>query len=263
MHDRYLRGQGHHETTPFESFHWAESSQLFNKELSKQLIATDRDAIWMATIFMSWITLHSIETDNPELVWPLSSRMVSGIPWLPVQRGIRTIWEMVDMTRADSIVSRASQLGASSPRCLALPPPEPGIQGVPVVLVRLCDLDAFSGVNNNPYYSACRVLSELLLDYGGSGTNSLRFLAFVNTFTPAFEDLLSRRDARALVLMAIWYELVPIQAWYMLLRASLEKQAIWIYLSRYHGHDARVLETLNAITKTQEDGIYLKGGLWM
>lgn len=77
-------------------------------------------------------------------------------------------------------------------------------------------------------------------------SSMLRFLAFPNTMEPAFSTLLRAREPRALLLMAIWYELVPPSFWWISLRVSLERQSIWTYLGWYHANKEPIRSFLAA-----------------
>lgn len=245
MHDRYLAGQGHSKRTPLESYHWAMASRLFNNAISNKSRSYDRDAIWLAAAFMNWIVLCAVETENPSEVWPLSPSTYSGIPWFPIQKGLRTIWEFTQPLRAGGAFAKYENGTDPGNRCLGLPPPRSGIEGIPQTLVDMCELDQWSSAQNNPYHTAARSLSDLL-EMSETHCSSLRFLSFVNTTEPDFEILLKERDPRALVLMAIWYGLVPKSTWWISLRASLERRAVCIYLDRYHAYDLFVQTAFNS-----------------
>lgn len=240
MHDRSLRGQSYTKRTQFESYHWALSAQLFNYEISQGSPAYNRDAVWMATVLMNWNVLYAIETQDPEKVWPLSPT-ISNIPWLPIQKGARTIWQLVRPDRADSLFSEpASKLDE---RCLGTPTHESGIDGIPEDLVKLCGLEKLSTAENNPYFTAVHTLSTLLVN-PSSQPLSLKFLRFINAIDPGFETMLRQKDPRSLLLMSIWYGLVPKSAWWISHRAAIERRAICIYLDRYHGNDPLIHEAL-------------------
>jgi hypothetical protein len=242
MHDRYLGGQSHSKRTEFECYHWAMSAQLFNYEISQRKHAYDRDAIWMAAVLNNWIVLYNVETKSPKEVWPLSPA-TTGIPWLPIQKGLRTIWRLASPDRADSLFFKAAH--NRSERCLGLPHPEPGIADIPTVLVELCELDESSNSENNSYHAAVRTLSTLLLN-PSSLPQPLKFLGFLNNINDGFETMLEKKDPRSLLLMSIWYGLVPKSAWWISLRASLECRAICIYLDRYHPNDSLIRKALES-----------------
>lgn len=242
MHDRHLAKKDYMARTPFECYHWAKASQLFNLEISKDISVWDRDAVFMASVFMSYIMGFAVEAQHPEDVWPLSSALTSNLPWLPIQKGLRTIWEMTEPYRPDGMMAKNLTVKVDE-RCLGLPSPLPGIEGLSPALVKMCELDVLSVSGNNPYHTAVRILSPLM-DDPSLHLKPLRFLSFANTIEPEFEDLLKQRDPRALVLMALWYGLVPDSAWWFSLRSTLEREAIVLYLRRYHAEDAYIQHVL-------------------
>ena len=247
MHDRFLACRSHEQRTPMECYHWAVALRLFNHELSGENFQTrNRDAIWMAAALISWMVLYAVETQDPEEVWPLSHPTSSDIPWFPIQKSLRTLWEMVQPHRPDSLF--AMNALEPSERCLGIPPPASGIDGIPQPLVDMCELDKLSNARNNPYHTAVRTLSDLI-NYPGA-PRSIKFLSFLNTTEPEFEDLLSRRDPRSLLLVALWYGIVPESAWWISLRAKLERKAICIYLNRYHATDPLIYPVLASIQTT-------------
>jgi hypothetical protein len=240
MHDRYLSGQGHEKNTELECYHWAMSAQLFNHEISKTSHAYDQDAMWMAAALINWTVFFSVETQNPEEVWPLSPTF-SEIPWFRLQKGMRAIWQLAAPDRPSSLFSKPAN--DMEERCLGLPPPKPGIDGIPAPLVEMCGLDGSSSPETNPYHTAVRALSTLL-NTPSIHPQSLKFLGFVNTIDAGFEALLKAKDPRALLLMSIWYGLVPKSAWWISLRACLERRAICMYLDRYHADDPLIQRAL-------------------
>lgn len=196
----------------------------------------------MAAVLMNWIVLYAIETQNPEEIWSLSSEMFN-LPWLPVQKGARTIWQLVRPDRADGLFSEpANKLDE---RCLETPTYKSGIENIPAGLVALCGLDKLSNAENNPYFTAVHTLSTLLVN-PSTQPLSLKFLRFINAIDPGFEAMLRQKDPRSLLLMSIWYGLVPKSAWWISHRAMIERRAICIYLDRYHGNDSFICEALAA-----------------
>jgi len=240
MHDRYLSGESHSKRTEFECYHLATSVQLLNYEISHKSQVYDRDAIWTATVLINWIVFYSVETQVPEEVWPLSPSL-SEIPWFQLQKGMRVMWQLASPDRLRGLFTKPAN--NVEERCLGLPPPQPGIKGISKPLVELCDLDESSTSETNPYHIAVRTLSNLL-NQPGTSPQSLKFLGFVNTIDDQFEALLKARDPRALLLMSIWYGLIPKSAWWISLRASLERRAIDIYLDRYHADEPRIQKAL-------------------
>lgn len=246
MHDRHLASKGHQQRTSWESYHWAMASSLFRRRLADGFALADGDATWMTATSLSWISLCAIETSDAEEVWPLKPASASDLDWLDMQNGMRAIWDMLSGGTSTRFMKR-QRLIDSKERCIGIPRPKPGISGLPLPLVLLCELDEWSGSDNNPYHAAVWILSELLQE-ADDYTSMLRFLAFPNTFEHKFGAMLKARDPRALLLMAIWYELVPPSFWWISLRVSLERTAIWRYLARYHAVDCYIHSFVTAFS---------------
>lgn len=146
--------------------------------------------------------------------------------------GMRLMWSRLALSDTST---RFDPYLDPKQRCIGLPEAKPGIDGLSEALTAFCGLDAMSTTTNNPYHAAAHILSELMNE-AEDYCDMLRFLAFPNTMDPAFGTLLKTRDPKAMLLMAIWYELIPPSFWWMSLRVSLERQSIWTYLGRYHAH---------------------------
>ena len=219
------------------------AAQQFNYEMSQKSHVFDRDAVWMAAALMNFLVYYAVETQNPEEVWPLSSPN-SDVPWLPMLKGMRTIWQIAGPDLAHSLFFKPTK--DWSERCLGLPPTKAGIEGVSQILVEICGLDESSNAENNPYHTAAHRLSTLL-NNPSAHPRSIKFLGFVNSIDAGFEDLLRRKDPRSLLLMAIWYGLVPESAWWISLRASLERRAVCIYLVRHHADDPLISNILTSL----------------
>ena len=213
----------------------------------------------MTATSLRWISLCTVETQDPEEVWPLKPVSSSDLNWLEMQKGEKGFirrsprsTNSIDSQRVNRLADNAlgmrlmwSMLALKDgsrtfepyvdpkQRCIGLPQAKPGIDGLSGPLATFCGLDETSTTANNPYHAAAHILSELMQE-AGDYCNMLRFLAFPNTIEPAFCVLLRKRDSRAMLLMAIWYELTPPSFWWISLRVSLERQSIWTYLGRYH-----------------------------
>ncbi|KAL9095446.1 MAG: hypothetical protein Q9165_002317 [Trypethelium subeluteriae] len=174
MHDRYLAQEAHRERTPLESYHWSMALQYLNQDLSFNIQSSNLDAIWMTAAFICWASLFAIETSDPEQVWPLRPATPADLTWLEMQKGLRTLWPMVDFERSSSVFSGATE--PFNERCLGLQLPSEGIDGVLPPLVALCGLEQTSNDSNNPYHTAAHMLSILVQDdsieqYGSISTD--------------------------------------------------------------------------------------------
>lgn len=84
MHDRFLASDGHQERTRWESFHWAMAVRLFKQQLFD---LEKREALWMTATSLSWISLCNVETQDPNVVWPMKPASSSDLNWLEMQKG--------------------------------------------------------------------------------------------------------------------------------------------------------------------------------
>ena len=237
MHDRYLAQGGHLERTPQECYHWNVALQSFTQELSHNFNKCDLDAIWLTASLMFLVSFFAVETDGHEQVWPLKPTGASDLTWLEMQKGMRALWPIVDLERDGSLFR--GQTMPLNRRCLGVPLPTEGIDDILPFIAALCGLDQSSNANNSPYYSAAQMLSLLFCD-DADRFQPLRFLAFPNMMVPEFEVLVKKKDPYALVMMALWYELIVETSWWMSGRAALECKAIWIYLNRNHADKPRI-----------------------
>ena len=226
MHRRYLTGQHFEKLTPFEAYHYASAVSLYNHRISETLAAADSSALWMGATMISFMVCSSMETQNPRELWPLSPTGPASSFWMRTHDGVRTLYGMLPPSNPFIEGSRGS-VG----RCLGVAVPQSGIVGIPKDLADLCELVESSHMKENPYHTPLYVISSLLVD---TTSEPLRFLTFLNLLDDRFKALLEKKDARALVLMAIWYKLVPRSAWWIWPRAQLEHLAICLYLDAHH-----------------------------
>jgi hypothetical protein len=120
----------------------------------------------------------------------------------------------------------------------------PKLEALPSGFIDLYAFDAMSTNDNNPYYGVASALAHVL----GSDRIQLiilNFLYFIYGMRPDYKRLLEQKDPRALLLLAYWYAKVcQYQLWWAWRRASLECQAICMYLESYHRRDTDILTLL-------------------
>ena len=242
IHDRHTSASPFSRRTTTEIYHWSQAVALFNRKLSLPVQPHDRDPLWATASLLGTIALSSIDTSNPEEIWPLRQSDPSDLEWLRLNNGKKVMWGITNPTRADSIFHVLSDVyqGASPPDSST----EPGIEGVPLALIQLYDLDLPSTAASNPYHAAVHTLAPLLQIPCNPSTIP-RFFRFPGSMTRAFERLLHQKDPRALLLMAFWYAAVCHSVWWLTRRAWLECYAICIYLERYHANEMTIQELLH------------------
>ncbi|OBT82997.1 hypothetical protein VE02_08270 [Pseudogymnoascus sp. 03VT05] len=148
------------------------------------------------------------------------------------------LWGITDPMRADSMFSIMSiEYAAGMHKTSA------SDIGIPPTFSRLYCLDDPESENGS-YAVAVRALVALL-PVECDSQNYVTSLLFQGHMQPAFRELLAQRDARALLLLAYWYAKICHSVWWVERRATLECQAICLYLERYHGRDAEIQELLH------------------
>jgi len=117
-----------------------------------------------------------------------------------------------------------------------------GTAGLPAAFVDLCELDAESNAENNPYHAIVRRLTPLLR-LRPCEDSFTKFIAFSGRTWRYLRPLLLVRDARALLLISYWFALMKEKKqWWICVRAETECIAIVDYLRR--SEDPRILPLL-------------------
>lgn len=183
-------------------------------------------------------TASMIEATNPEEAWPLAPPNESDLDWLRMSELKMAVWEVANPMREESAFYDHEYV-ISSPPDIATS----GIDKIPFAFLRLFELHNSSTPQNNIYYTAVQtVLPILSLPYTKGAF--VLFYGFVRHIQPAFKQLLAQKDSRALLLMAYWYTIIRGAEWWIERRATLECQAICIYLERYHADETLLQELL-------------------
>lgn len=183
-------------------------------------------------------TASMIEASTPEEAWPLATQSEADLDWLRMSKMKMAVWEVANPMRADSVFH--DQIFKTSP------PPDvttPVLDNTPLKFVQLFELGNLSTLPNNPYYTAVQtIVSILFVPY--SRADSINIFGFLRYMQPTFELLLEQKDPRSLLLMAYWYSKLREGMWWIERRATLECQAICIYLERYHAEETLLQELL-------------------
>ena len=238
MHDRYLSGASNTKLSVTEAFHWYQSTALFNDKLAKPIDISERDALWATAACLGTIAFYYLEAKAPEEAWPLKAPSPMDLNWLSLSEGKTTLWKMTRPSGAKSVFEILSPYQNTAPRPTA--PVVHGLEALPSEFIKLCVLDAASTSANNPYHAVASSLAKSLHS-DCKLTTILSFLTFVMTIPPEYRELLKRKDPRALLLLAYWFaKMCQFPHWWIIKRASLEGQAICIYLQRYYGDNADI-----------------------
>lgn len=242
MHDRYLSGASNTKLSVTEAFHWYQSTALFNEKLAGPIDISERDALWATAACLGTIAFFYLEAETLEEAWPLKAPSPMDLNWLSLSEGKTTLWKLTRSSGAKSVFQILSPSQNTAPQ--PTPPPTPpnvhGLEALPSEFIKLCGLDAASTSANNPYHAVASSLAKSLHS-DCKLTTILSFLTFVMTIPAKYKELLKRKDPCALLLLAYWFaKMCQYPHWWIIKRASLEGQAICIYLQRYCGYDADI-----------------------
>ncbi|KAL2197089.1 hypothetical protein P885DRAFT_68973 [Corynascus similis CBS 632.67] len=238
IHDRYQGNPLVTGSTPREAYHSFEGASLFNKKLSGPIPPEDRDTLWMAATYLGIVAFCSNIPETPEESWPLKLDP-SHLDWLRMTEAKMAIWELANPLQPESLFRNMAEDFEE----MYTPLPTRPIEGAPPALLRLCHITSSSSAANNPYYAAVRVLAPFFDAKPGAVARS-KILSFASQMQPCFRALLYERDPIALLLLAIWYEKSRSHIWWMRHRATVEYQAISLYLRRCQGHNKAMMELL-------------------
>lgn len=253
VHDRSLAGAA--DPMPVESYHFGQSAALLNQKLSTTIFMPDRDAIWATSIYLCAMAIFSVNTTDPSQAWPMKPHSHNNLEWIDLKAGLRVIWDLASMERHESIFAHSEK--KAKVNCIYPDDLEPGIDGLPPLLVRLCGLGKNSTSANNSYHAAVGHLSWML-PMEGTPMNMLKFMDFAGAITPAFRALLQEKDPIALLLLALWYSKLWHCAWWMIPRAVVECRSICQYLTLQKIEDkyfTGILKELQNASLTLDDSV--------
>ncbi|KAF2095924.1 hypothetical protein NA57DRAFT_58990 [Rhizodiscina lignyota] len=242
MHERVMAGKTFKEQSTAEIYHSYQATATFRSKLSGPLTPSERDALWIATVLLSTMSLASIDATAPEEAWPLMSSFPTDLDWLEMIQGKNVVWKIADLARPDSAVGRMV-IGFKDSRLQAVAKDASGLQALPQELLELLGLDTCVVTKNNPYYRAALCLGNLFGEECNIATLAL-FYVWIMSMEAEFKQLLRRKDPRALLLLAYWFRKVRSRhVWFLWQRSVLECQAICTYLEQNHS-DMPHLENL-------------------
>lgn len=255
MHDGYL-GANRAESNSREAYYYHNScaAALFNHKLSSGTFTTaDRDAIWTTACLLSNMSSFVIEADNPEQSWPLSQSSSSTLEWLEMQRGMKAIYQLCSITEPGGMFYELLQHPKYSfLQYKWVEDTRDGIEDILPEFVTLCSLTPLSNAQNSPYHLAVRALSAIW-DMECTQYTVFRFLSFASLMRSEMKELLMKKDAPALVILAYWYtKIFRVHRWWHN-RAVVECAAICIYLRRYHYSNSFIMHMLKFPLSKLED----------
>ena len=238
-HDRLLHAPQLQHRTIREDFHWTKCLSLFNQKLNQPIQSYDRDPLWAAAAMLGVISFSSVDAMVPRNAWPLDAAKPTHLDWLNISKGKMAVWDIVNPLRPDSIFSvlREDYLH------LFRPLPDLELTDIPDILVQLCGLDDSSTADSHPYLVAVQALLQVL-NSPPADRSLAKTLAFVGHMKPRFKDLLGEKDPVALLLMCLWFSKVRGTVWWLDQRATVEGDAIFLYLQRFHKDNQLIQQVL-------------------
>lgn len=240
--------------TSATAYHLTQSAALFNQKLSQHQREVEGDALWATAVYLCAISVFDISSSNPEQNWPIRAAHPTDLEWLNMQAGLKVIWNMANMDRS-CVFGQAETQGSTN--CVNPGKSEPGIDGIPDLLVRMCQLHPHSTAENNPYHTAVRRLTTLL-SIDGTSDNVLMFMVFAGGMEKAFQKLLFNKDPVALILLAVWYSKLFHTVWWMAPRARVECRSICCYLlglKPINRSFSRTLETVHRAVERRDSSL--------
>jgi hypothetical protein len=248
MHQRFTNSQVSQQPSHEEALHHFRSISLFNARMSISKQPTgifEAAALWVSGALISTIAFANIQSLDPELNWPLRSSSSSDLSWLIIAEGKSQLFSMTQSLKGDAQFSRLFPPQTS--HVLHRTSMATQLNALPKCLLELCNLaHGPDEDDNNPYrHAAASLAASQDTDFASA---LIIFFAFIGNISSSFKALLHRKDARALLLLAMWYaRLRRIEIWWLQPRALVEGHAICIYLRRYHGHDVALQHTMKVV----------------
>ena len=241
MHDRFLIESIRSRVSLPEIYHWTQAVSLFNRKLSSPIVEADRDSLWATAALLGAIAFSSIDATTPEEAWPLKPSEASDLDWLQMSEGKKAIWTIANPLRPDSVFN---SLGVEfDDSYYSYEMFASGIDGIPTAFVKLYEFDVNSSAKTSPYHVAVRVVANTL-DVEGIQENIVKFFKFASHMQPEFMTLMANKDPRALLLVAYWYAKIRNAIWWVHRRATLEGQAICLYLERWYPQETAIHDLL-------------------
>ncbi|KAL0932384.1 C6 finger domain protein [Colletotrichum truncatum] len=239
-YDRYLNASQDCRPTVDECFHWSQGTALLNKRLREPIKVKDKDPIWGTAAALALLTFSSPNAGTPEQAWPLKPSSTSDLVWLRMINGKMALWHIMDPLRPDSLF----HVMAPTYSHMQSPLPQKGINGIPVDLVAVCNLQDSSTAEENPYFHAAHAVSQIIALPDREVTTG-HTQVFTRIIHGSFEDLLRARDPVALLLFYLWYRKASRIIWWIELRARVECSSICLYLQTYHKENHRIQSFLH------------------
>lgn len=195
----------------------------FNAKLQKlytPMSESARDAMWAGAIALGCIAFFCVEGDSPLDVWPLKPPGPLDLDWLKISDGKKEIFRACDPLRPESCFA---SLVSEQMRLLAPVISDPTLP------------EGFRELWGEHPYQRQAILVGQLMPLECTRKNVLSFLSFITHIEGDFAQALVQRDAKAMLLLGVWYaKMCRYRQWWTMRRVVLEGQAVVMYLQQHH-----------------------------
>ena len=243
LQDRFLAGK--HTMNRNLLYHWHQGTSKFKDTLFKPIRNESKDALWASAALLGIVSIANFEAETPEDAWPLRPSTPHDLNWLKLTEGKKAVFTIANPLRTDSVFHEAWP-GHTN---LFRPMIEEHLHSDKEVVAMtrdfsdLYDLGPGSKNVSNPYYHSAMSLAQLL-HAECNASNITGYLGVIMHIQPELNRLLDLKDAKALLLLALWYAKLYKGQWWVYRRGLIEGQAICMYLDRHHANDARLQRLL-------------------
>ncbi|KAH8681884.1 hypothetical protein BX600DRAFT_32219 [Xylariales sp. PMI_506] len=226
-----------------ENHHWNCAIALLRKRLSKPIVSSDRDALWLAVALQSIAYLAASAATSPADAWPLRSPSPLDLAWMKLCDGKRLITDLTKPTRRDSAFHlAATELQAIMDSMRQTVSRDLCMEYLPSGFYEIFELSKGSG--NNIYHAALAVLAQILSQELDEN-NFLPHLCWLCVLDQRFKDLLHQKDERAMLLLLYWYaKICDRRLWWMWRQTWTEGLAICSYLETAWREQSQMVELL-------------------
>lgn len=244
LHDRDLDYSSRCRSVTYEAYHWSRAAQLISIQISQPICDSDHDPLWASAILLSTAAAASMDATETHQAWPLKTSEESDLDWLRLCCDKIALKAIINPSRTSSIFHQSTHPDGLHRQDVLNPSAE--ILVLLHTLQDICELQSMPDPKANPYQEFFETLKSLLCLQCDSSSICC-FITIFRKMNPRFINLLAAKDFRALLLLCMWYAKVCHSCWWISTRATLECQAISIYLERHHFCDRNVMSVLGYI----------------
>ena len=216
------------------TYHWYQAVSLLQHKMSKTLIPSERDAIYISGVLISLASFATTEATKPSEAWPLRPSSDLDLSWLKLCDGKAVLANLTDPSRPDGCFRDSAMEFHKSLAYIqdVVASPAPDFSSLPPSFQDLFFTFDTETRSENPYYNPVVALAEISRAEF-SEKNFLVYVSFVGVLDERFRVLLRARDERALLLLLYWYvKVCDRRLWWLWKQAWTEGLAICEVLGR-------------------------------